>query len=162
MADNYVATQGSGTTFGADDVGGVLFPRVKIQIGADGERADVDGGQQTMANSVPVVLASNQSGVPVAALEAGTPTEYNITLTNANTEYGQALPANTLRLAVRCRSGAQVRYAWTTGKVATPTAPYQTLQAGAEYVLEGVKLASATLYLASAAAGSIVEMEAWA
>lgn len=63
MADNYDATQGSGTTFGADDVSGVLYPRVKLQIGADGERADVDGGQQAMANSVPVVIASDQDFV---------------------------------------------------------------------------------------------------
>lgn len=97
----------------------------------------------------------------VSALEAATPTEYNITLTNANTEYSQALPANTRRLCFRCRTGAVCRYAWVTGKVATPTANYQTLQAGAEYVLEGVKLATSTLYLASATAGAVIEMEAW-
>lgn len=96
------------------------------------------------------------------ALEATTPTVYNVTLTNANTEYSQALAANTRRLCFRCRSGVACRYAWVTGKVAGPTAPYQTLQAGAEYALDGVKLAATTLHLASATAGVIVEVEVWA
>jgi len=98
----------------------------------------------------------------LGALEATTPTEYNITLTNANTEYSQALPANTRRLCFRCRTGVQVRYAWATGKVAGSTAPYQSLAAGAEYALDGVKLAAATLHFASATAGSVIELEAWA
>jgi len=287
MADNYAATQGAGTTFAADDVGGVLYPRLKLALGADGAAdMDLDSGQQTMANSVPVALASDQdfvkaedaahgsgdkgimllavrkdtaaalattdadyiplivdasgrlhiaplvagsaaigklaansgvdigdvdvlsiaagsnvigkvgidqttpgttnlvqlaagsaavgklaanSGVDIgdvdvtslSALEATTPTEYNITLTNANTEYSQALPANTRALCFRCRTGVQVRYAWVTGKVAAPTANYQTLVAGAEYVRTGVKLAAATLYWASATAGAIVELECW-
>jgi len=45
--------------------------------------------------------------------------------------------------------------------VAAPTANYQTLVAGAEYVRTGVKLAAATLYWASATAGAIVELECW-
>jgi len=97
----------------------------------------------------------------LSALEATTPTEYNITLTDANTEYSQALPENTRRLCFRCRTGVQVRYAWVTGKVATPIAPYQTLVAGAEYALDGVKLA-ATLYWASATAGAVIECEVFA
>jgi len=61
MADNYAATQGAGTNFAADDVGGVLYPRLKLALGADGAAdMDLDSGQQTMANSVPVALASDQ------------------------------------------------------------------------------------------------------
>ena len=97
----------------------------------------------------------------VGALEATTPAEYNVTLTSANTEYSQALPANTRRLCFRCRTGAVCRYAWVTGKVAAPTANYQTLQAGAEYGIDGLKLAASTLYLASATAGVIIELEVW-
>lgn len=40
MADNYTATQGSGITVAADDVGGVLYPRAKLAFGADGAAAD--------------------------------------------------------------------------------------------------------------------------
>ena len=52
MADNYAATQGAGTNFAADDVGGVLYPRLKLALGADGAAdMDLDSGQQTMVNS---------------------------------------------------------------------------------------------------------------
>jgi len=97
----------------------------------------------------------------VGALEAATVTEYNVTLTAGDTEYSQALPANTRRLCFRCRTDVACRYAWVTGKVATPVAPYQTLKAGAEYAIDGVKLASSTLYVASTTAGSIIELECW-
>lgn len=99
----------------------------------------------------------------LAALEATTPTVYNVTLTLADTQYSQALATDARRVAFRCRNAtAAVRYAWVTGKVAGPTAPYQTLAAGAEYVLEGVKLTAVTLYLASSTAGVVVELEVWA
>lgn len=96
-----------------------------------------------------------------ASEECATVTEYNLTLTNANTEYSQALPANCRKVIFRCRTEYDVRYAWVTGKVATPTAPYQTLKAGAEYGIDDVKLASSTLYFASSTAGVIIEIEAW-
>jgi len=97
-----------------------------------------------------------------------TVTPYNITCTVANTEYSQALPANTRALRFRCRTvdanGNSVvcRYAWVTGKVATPTAPYLTLPQNGDYRGTNLNLTSATLYLASATAGAVVEIEAWA
>ena len=96
-----------------------------------------------------------------AALDCAAVAEYNVTLTNANTEYSQALPANARKLIFRCRTAYDVRYAWATGKVATPTVPYQTLRASAEYALDGIKVASGIIYLASATAGVVIEMEAW-
>lgn len=69
MADNYTATPGSGLTFGADEVtinsATVLVPRVKLVVGADGSATDVAPGQATMAASLPVAIASNQTAVPV-------------------------------------------------------------------------------------------------
>lgn len=64
MADNLNVTEGSGKTVAADEVGGALYQRIKIGIGADGEATDLDGGQATMANSVPVVVASDQAAFP--------------------------------------------------------------------------------------------------
>jgi hypothetical protein len=66
MADGVSITQGSGTTIFTDDVGGVHYQGIKIVLGADGA-ADtlVDSGQQLMADSVPVVLASDHSDVKV-------------------------------------------------------------------------------------------------
>lgn len=54
MADNFNATAGDGTIIGAaDDIGGVLYPRVKISQGADGAATDVSSAaplQVTGAN----------------------------------------------------------------------------------------------------------------
>jgi len=66
MADNITVTQGSGVTIRTDDVGGVQYPVTKIALGADGAFDTlVDSGQQTMANSVPVVLASDHTDVKI-------------------------------------------------------------------------------------------------
>lgn len=43
MADNVGYTPGSGATIAADDIGGVLYQRVKLAIGADGSAADAPG-----------------------------------------------------------------------------------------------------------------------
>lgn len=112
------------------------------------------------ASAWPVSVA----GVSTAANQqppATTSTIYNVTLTTANTEYSQALPANTRALRFRCRTLYDVRYAWVTGKVATPTAPYLTLPIGCDYRLDYVNLTTTTLYFASSTAGVIVELETW-
>lgn len=70
MADNVEITAGAGTTVAADDIGGVKYQRVKVSLGADGAAADLAPGQATMAASVPVVVASNQSAVPVSLATA--------------------------------------------------------------------------------------------
>lgn len=49
MPDNVGYTPGSGATIAADDIGGVLYQRVKLAVGADGAAADV-----STANQMPV------------------------------------------------------------------------------------------------------------
>lgn len=44
MPDNVAVTPGVGATVAADDIGGVLYQRVKIAQGADGAAADVHAG----------------------------------------------------------------------------------------------------------------------
>lgn len=65
MADN-TTLPGTGESIASDDIGGVKYQRVKISVGADGAAADLAPGQATMANSLPVAIASNQSAVPVS------------------------------------------------------------------------------------------------
>jgi len=66
MADNFVANSGSGgKTFRTDDVGGVDYPVSKLDAGGDGVSVPIVAGQQTMANSIPVVLPTTQ--LPTAA-----------------------------------------------------------------------------------------------
>ena len=95
------------------------------------------------------------------------PAIYNVTLTNANTEYSQALPAGVRAFALQPRTGVDVRFAYVTGKVAAPTAPYWTMKAGGGFGVDDVKMNVAlgegaiTLFLASASAGTVVEIQAW-
>jgi len=93
--------------------------------------------------------------------EATTPNEYTVTLTNADTEYSQALPAGTKALEFWARESVDIRFAFTSGKVATPTEPYFTLRSGGVYYKENINLTGKTLYLASSTAGSHVEIIAW-
>jgi len=72
MADNVDITAGTGTTIAADEVtrNATLEKQqiIKLSLGADGDFDTlVDSGQQTMVNSIPVVLASDQGAVPISA-----------------------------------------------------------------------------------------------
>ena len=125
----------------------------------------VDNGDNTYSLATSVQDSALPDGAATAAKQTPpvtTPTLYNVTLTSADTEYSQALPANTRDFRFRCRTLYDVRYAFATGKVATPTAPYMTLPAGSDYISDLNNLTSITLYLASAQAGVVVELEAWA
>jgi hypothetical protein len=90
-----------------------------------------------------------------------TPTLYNVTMTLANTEYSQALPANTKRFSIKTRDGTAFRIAFVTGKVAAPTDPYETVPANWEYYEDTLLLAASTLFFGCAGAGKIVEITVW-
>lgn len=95
------------------------------------------------------------------SLPATTPTVYNITMTLANTEYGQALPAATKKFEFRCRGAFDIRYSYETGRVATPTAPYRTLASGITEYQTDLNLTGVTLYVACGNAAQVVELEVW-
>jgi len=149
----------------------------RATVGANGLYVDVQAsalptGAATSAKQLADdhnVTVSNPTADPETGLATSvkqqppvtTITEYNITLTSADTQYSQALPENTRELRFRCRTLFDVRYSFTTGKVATPTAPYLVLPAGSDYISDNNNLTSTTLYLASAEAGVIVELEVY-
>jgi len=111
-----------------------------------------------------LVTEDNSAAIKTAveARVATTPTVYNVTMTTANTEYSQALPANTKILEFRCQStGYATRFAFETGKVAAPTAPYRSLDAGEVKTLDGLNLTSKTLYFACSTAAQVMEIECW-
>jgi len=103
-------------------------------------------------------LLVNASG---GAADATTPTEYNVTLASADTEYSQALPTNTLRFTMQNRGYQPLRWSYVTGKVAGPTAPYNQLKPGASISEDDIDLTGKTLYLASSNAGDVVELTVW-
>ena len=111
-------------------------------------------------NDYTVLQVDDNGRLWVTPAESTTPTLYNITLTLADTEYSQALPAGTRSIRFMARTAAAVRFAFVTGKVATPTAPYMTLPASSGYAQEHI-YTGATLYFASASAGTVVELEVW-
>ena len=65
MADNFISNPGAGgSTFAADDIGLILYPRSKITIGIDG----VNDGDVSAANPMPVTL--NATGPSVISTNA--------------------------------------------------------------------------------------------
>lgn len=142
-------TAGSGTNVATDKVTQTAVDYyvqlVKLALGAEG----ANDGFVSLATPLPV-----DNGATAVTL-------YNVTLTNTNTEYSQALPSVCRRLSFQCRTAKDVRFAFVTGKVATPTAPYYTLKAGASYDSGPIHLASATIYFAGTQAGNVMEVEAW-
>ena len=114
---------------------------------------NLDVALSTLASDVHLAL------LPQAATD--TPTTYNVVITNLNTEYSQALPNGTYQLTFLVRGGGVAyRYAWVTGKVATPTAPYTEVPANGIVFLDKLNLVGKTLYFACATAGKIMQIEA--
>lgn len=87
-------------------------------------------------------------------------THYNIIINTADTEYSQALPANTKILSFRTRELVDIRYAFVTGKVDGPTDPYMTLRAGEIFSERNLNLTGKTLYVGSDIGAIHVEVEA--
>lgn len=80
----------------------------------------------------------------------------NLTLSSANVEYSTTL-TGAKKFTIQCRTNYAVRFAYVTGKVATPTAPYITIKAGSVYWEDDISL-DRTLYFASSEVGVIVEI----
>ena len=114
-----------------------------------------------------LVVSASSSALPTGAATsakqaATTITEYNITLTLADTEYSQALPANTKKIEFWSRGKYAFRHAFTTGKVAGLVSPYFTAFANSSYESPGMAdLTSKTIYFATDTAGDVIEMRVW-
>lgn len=96
------------------------------------------------------------------------------TLTNANTEYSYEFPADVKGYSIQPRAAVDVRMAYVTGKVATPTDPYATVKGslGQAFgtpnaiepqpaIADQATAAGHKIYLASSTAGAVVEIVYW-
>ena len=93
---------------------------------------------------------------------AGRVTIYNVALTAADTEYSQQLPADTRGIEFQSRGGNAIRFAFETGKVAGPTAPYATLDGAQNWYKSDLMLtATTTIYFASAVGSDTCELIVW-
>src|SRR3990167_1281095 len=120
----------------------------------------VTNGTQDM----PTMDSSSRPGyVNINQYPVTTINEYNISLAASTTEYSQALPAGTKTIEFATRASVDIRYAFTSGKVAGAVSPYFTLKSGQSYWNDGLNLSSSkTVYFATtSAAGEIVELLIW-
>lgn len=120
---------------------------------------------ETIYRRLTSTTVGSSEGLDVVVVKlplATTPTLYNLTLTNANTQYAQILPTNSKSISFRCRTAYDIRYAFETGKVASPTEPYMTLPSGGKYSQGDLSYYEENIYFASSQAGVVVEIEVWA
>ena len=95
-------------------------------------------------------------------LTASTPTIYNVSIAAADTEYSQALPAHTKAFAISIINGTvgeNFRWAFETGKVATPTASYRQIDQEFEYSKDNLDI-SETIYIAASDV-CVAQLEVW-
>lgn len=84
------------------------------------------------------------------------PTIYNKSMTTANTEYSQALPAGTKRLEVKLRAlNALLYVSFVTGMATYFTVPY-----GDNFKIDA-KLGGMTVYVKSPTASQTAEITCW-
>jgi hypothetical protein len=110
MADNIGYTPGTGATIAADEIGGVLYQRMKIGIGADGTATDL-----STANPMPITapnalgvsatgaLTTTETGELVEAIEA-----LRMAVQSLTRSVGQVLPDSTGRMRTVVESGANM------------------------------------------------------
>lgn len=124
MADNTTITSQSGGDVIRDvSKGGIKTPVSIIDIGGGGSESLLAAGQATMANSVPVALASNQSTVPVAIQSDSSvgATPYHLVsagTTNATSVKGSAGIVYGIQLT---NTNAAARYVKFYNKASAPT-----------------------------------------
>ena len=98
---------------------------------------------------------------PMPVETAGrTPGIYNVTMTNANTEYSQALTNCKKFIILMRENDTAFRIAFVTGKVATSTVPYFTVPEGSSYNEDNINF-TGTIYFACASAGKNIQIIAW-
>ena len=87
------------------------------------------------------------------------PTEVVVSMTSADTEYPLTMTGEVIAYSFQCRDATDIRYSWTTGKVATPTNPYTTLKSGNVESFSGLALLNPVIYFACGSSSKVVEVQ---
>jgi hypothetical protein len=85
------------------------------------------------------------------------PTIYNVPMATANTEYSQALPANTRQFIIRSRTRGRLKISYTLNESGTK---YVTIQRGNVFSDENIDF-SGTLYFQSSNSSDVAEIRCW-
>lgn len=122
----------------------------------------VDGLETLLGGGLPAALDNlalkiREQNWPIPTTYTG----YNVTMTDADHEYEQAITGTVRAYEIATRDRTAFRFSFATGKVATPTEPYKTIAANEVYWKEGVKLTNPTFYFASASAGKVIDLDVW-
>jgi len=133
-----------------------LWDKIALVTAAVNTVAGLDFAEQT---TLALIKAKTDLLASIPKEASSTPTTYNVVMTNADQEYDQALPNGAKQITFFIRDLAKFRYAWVTGKVATPTAPYTEVPSPGVVFLDKLKMDSKTLYFACATAGKIMQIE---
>lgn len=132
----------------------IIAGQVGVQGGA--------GASTALTQRMAIATDANIVAITGGLTQANTPTENNTPMVVIDTEYSYAIPAGTKTLQFQCRQGRDMRFAFTTGKVATSVSPYQTLKANNTYYQDFLSLTSKIIYFATSAnAGDVVEVLTW-
>ena len=100
MADNIGYTPGTGATVAADEIGGVLYQRMKIGIGADGTATDLSTANP-MPITAPNALGVSATGELVEAIE-----NLRMAIQSLTRSVGQVLPDTANRMRVNVETGS--------------------------------------------------------
>jgi hypothetical protein len=107
MADNVGYTPGSGATVAADEIGGVLFQRVKPTFGNDGEAVDVSANNPMPVGAVGELMETIQA--------------LRIAIQSLTRSIGQTLPDTSGRLRANVETGSVAISSGTVTTVSTVT-----------------------------------------
>jgi hypothetical protein len=129
--------------------------QIIIQAYIDGIETLLGGGLPAALDNLALKIREQNWPIPT------TYTGYNVTMTDADHEYSQAIAGTVRAYEIATRDRTAFRFSFATGKVATPTAPYKTIAAKEGYWKEGVKMTDPTFYFASASAGKVIELDVW-
>jgi len=138
---------------------------IKGQAPKTGRIIKEDDSTINLADIVADIYNSTDSVIQTSVETLTTPTLYHVALTNADTQYSQALPDKCKHFNVYIVDGISdnnFRLAYATGKVATPTAPYLKYPQNVVYESpENIKVTRLTVYIASSVGSKTAIIEAW-
>lgn len=87
------------------------------------------------------------------------PTIYNKTMTSANTEYSQELPAGTRKFLIKCRTAFDIKLAFVASASGTT---YVTIPADKALLVDNLSLSGTRiLYFQCATAAKVAEILVW-
>jgi hypothetical protein len=148
MADNTVvsAAVGVGATIAADDIGGVLYPRSKISLGADGTAVDAGAGAGVVGTDTQrVTLGSDDPAVVSLQLidNAISGAGFNVTqFAGAAVPIGAGLEATAVRVTVATDSTGVVSIDDNGGSITIDNAQLSVVGTGTEAAALRVTIAS--------------------